>query len=225
MGYVTDTDGKFKGDVLVIDAQGLSEAYRANECHVIRTKIGEIIQVKWPDISSNNHVGGSREFKESNWIFPVAQGLLKQPDDDIMDSRFVPMEKPYQKSKPKMGEGVEEETEIDPESKTTAVTDSPHSRDKWELRGDFLVRVHTEPIMALYLSDETCPLKHSWLDIYLEARTSLPHDTHKRHLESGLGPTRIMRRMYWRSNVRNPQAVCSRWVRVSERERMQTSKN
>ena len=43
MGYDIDTDGKFKGDVRVIDAQGLSEAYRAHEFHVIRTQIGEII--------------------------------------------------------------------------------------------------------------------------------------------------------------------------------------
>ena len=30
MGYVTVTNGKFKGDVLVLDAQALTEAYRAN---------------------------------------------------------------------------------------------------------------------------------------------------------------------------------------------------
>ena len=52
MGYVTDTDGKFKGDGLVLDAQGLTEAYRASECHVIRTRIGEIIQAKLP----NKHI-------------------------------------------------------------------------------------------------------------------------------------------------------------------------
>ena len=104
MGYVTDTDGKFKGDVLVVDAQGLSEAYRANERHVIRTKIGEIIQAKWPESSSENNVGGSREFHESKLLFPIAEGLLKQPDDDVIDSLFTPVEKPYQKFKLKMGE-------------------------------------------------------------------------------------------------------------------------
>ena len=35
-----------------------------------------------------------------------------------------------------MGEGIEDEFEDDPESKTNAVTDSTPSRDKWELRGD-----------------------------------------------------------------------------------------
>ena len=163
-GYVVDTEGRCKGDALVIDAQALSEAYRANEVHLIRTKLGEITQTKWPKVSGF----------QGKWFFPVAEGLLKQPEDDYTGSRSIPLDKPYQTSKPKVGEEVKEYFGLEVGGPTeNPSTDSP---DGWEIRGDFLVRIHREPRTSLYLPDNTCPLKISWLDVHRTTKTSLLHD-------------------------------------------------
>ena len=117
------------------------------------------------------------KFHECVRFFPVAMGLLKHPEDDLMDSRYLPNEKPHQRTKPKVGESAEEDMDIASESEARGVDDSPKTcPDKWELRGDYLVRVHVEPRMALYVPDETCPLMHSWLDVDRETKTSLLHD-------------------------------------------------
>ena len=93
-----------------------------------------------------------------------------------MDTSVARNGKPYQKSKSKMGEGVEE-LEVDVESKVVVCSDdSPAIPDRWELHGVFLVRVHTEP-RSLFIPDEPCPLKVDWLDVHRETRTSLLHDT------------------------------------------------
>ena len=86
IGYVTDVDGKCKGDALVINAQAFSESYRANGCHVIRTKLAELTQTRWPS--------SGKESSHGKWFFPVAEGLLRQPDDDVADSRFIQVDKP-----------------------------------------------------------------------------------------------------------------------------------
>ena len=46
--------------------------------------------------------------------------------------------------------------------------------DWWKIKGDFLVRVHCNPRVELYIPDESCPLKVEWLGLYRVTKTSLP---------------------------------------------------
>ena len=131
--------------------------------------------------------GGSTE---PRWLFPIAEGLLRQPEDDIVDSRYLPS-RPYQGIKPNLGE--DEDTKYPAESSgeyARGTEVDPKSTDKWELRGDYLVRIHAEPRMALYVPDNTCPLPHNWLDIYRETKTNLLHDDESR-IEDMWIPSRL----------------------------------
>ena len=67
------------------------------------------------------------------WLFPIAEGLLRQPEDDMMDSRYLPS-KPHQSTKPRLGEGADTEYAAENSSEYARGKEvDPKARDKWEL--------------------------------------------------------------------------------------------
>ena len=93
MGYETDTANRFRGVCHVVDAELLSQAIRSNEVYIQRIKEKAIVQLKWPDpelereLSESQGVDSSKlglKAKEvqGGWFFPVAAGVVKQPEED-----------------------------------------------------------------------------------------------------------------------------------------------
>ena len=49
-------------------------------------------------------------------------------------------------------------------------------KDKWIIKGDYLVREHCEPRVELFIPDEFYPLRLEWLSLYRKTKTSLPDE-------------------------------------------------
>ena len=135
-------------------------------------------------------------------------GVLGQPESNFGQRHAKHHEPIYRSTVPKLGEPDEpEESKIEDQNRETSSTEAnPRETgstdgevDKWELRGDYLVRKHCVPRTALYIPDADCPLRQEWLDLYRTTKTSLPAQQ-----EASI-------RDIWRPDVEQP-VLSSPWI-------------
>ena len=184
MGPEFNSKQLYVGNCFIIDVEQFGLAMHADEVHLQRIKSKEVISCAWPDPFFPAELGIGLNV-QGDFLFPCALGILGQPDDDSPGKRHaVKRPPPYQNIVPNLGENLDaDQSEVKDEVEDEAQDACDDHR--WELRGDYLVRIHSKPRKALFIPDSTCLLQDNWLDLYRKTKTSLPDPPEKQYRDMG----------------------------------------
>jgi hypothetical protein len=161
-GYHFHSGGHWPGDYLIIDAHAYASAESSRLCRPFRVK--EVL----PPASQE---------------FPVRTGSLRCTSDSRIVHDYEESEKVWD---PEVAGGVEATPPVDapstePETETTVTQEAltPAETDKWEVRGDLLVRVHKQPRHRLFVpldADDPCPWPLHDIDVFRDTVAHLDLD-------------------------------------------------
>ena len=160
LGYALYAVGIWKGDVLIADLEEL-ETMDASEIYSKRLNAKEVI---FP--------------KQGEFIFPIADGRIKTPDQDLKTSTLV-------RHRPIQGE-----SNIDFLGESEGSLPQPHDsfpdageaiNDFWSMSGSFIYRHHVEPRVKLYSPrEESFPVPLKYIDVSRTTHTNLDVKQEKR---------------------------------------------
>jgi len=169
LGYVQHAGGGWSGDVNVLDWEELDKADYVSQCNIRRFKAEEVHAVK---------PGGK-------FIFPLAEGDLRQPGDEQAQYRRSIRQRRKRKEREARGDPeppsdvphTQEPFPTQEEAQHDAQHDPPTAiTDFWTCNSDCIIRHHKVPRTQLFVpTNDDLPLPLKYVDILRTTETDLEH--------------------------------------------------